>query len=344
MKGFLRSKLVLTIAAFLMMAAAVAISLTDTITYSHAAFPGTNGKIAFVSNRTGNSQIFSMNPDGSGQTNLSNTTANDGDPDWSPDASEIAFDSNRAGNDHIFVMNSDGSGVTQLTSGAVTDFQPDWSPDGTKITFVSDRSQPGDCNSVGHCEIYTMNADGTGVTRITFTSSPTLNANPKWSPDGTKIAFVRGTPFGAHDIWVMNATGGGEMQLTSFGTSFNGIVNALDWSPDGSKLTFERTGGGALGSIWVMNADGTNQTNITNMPAVANDHPAWSPDGTKITFASNRDTGSQDQIYTMNTDGTGVTRITSNSANDALPDWGCSEDGNNNGNDNGNNNGNDNGC
>ena len=297
---------------------------------AHAAFPGTNGRIAFASNRTGNSQIFSMNSDGTGQTNLSNTTSNDGDPEWSPDATKIAFDSNRAGNDQIFVMNADGSGVTQLTN-VDTNFQPDWSPDGTKIVFVSDRSQPGDCNSVGHCEIYTMNADGSNVTRLTFTSSPILNVNPTWSPDGTKIAFVRGTPFGAHDIWVMNADGSNQTQLTNFGTAFNGIVADLDWSPDGTKIVFERTGGGAFGSIWVMNADGSNQTNLSNMPAFENDFPAWSPDGTKITFASNRDTASQDQIYTMNADGSGVTRLTSDLANDSLPDWGsavavCHED------------------
>src|SRR5437660_453920 len=72
---------------------------------AHAAFPGVNGKIAFHTNRNGNFEIFSMNPDGTGQTNLTNsTTAGDFDPEWSPAGTKIVFDSTRAGtgNHQIF--------------------------------------------------------------------------------------------------------------------------------------------------------------------------------------------------------------------------------------------------
>src|SRR2546423_11257377 len=75
-----------------------------------------NGKIAFDSNRTGNDEIFVMNPDGSNQVNLSNNPANDNNPSWSPDGTKIAFVSNRDGNDEIYVMNADGSNQTRLTN------------------------------------------------------------------------------------------------------------------------------------------------------------------------------------------------------------------------------------
>src|SRR5579864_3851035 len=104
---------------------------------AHAAFPGTNGKIVFMSNRNGGSyEIFSMDSDGTNQTNLTNnTTVNDSDPEWSPDGTKIVFDSNRVGNQQIFVMNADGSGVTRLTNNSSFEENPDWSPDGSKILF-----------------------------------------------------------------------------------------------------------------------------------------------------------------------------------------------------------------
>src|SRR6267378_1304106 len=84
-------------------------------------FPGTNGKIAFVSDRTGphgTQQIFVMNADGSVQTDLSNNAFSDGAPSWSPDGTKIAFESFRTGTSQIFVMNADGSGQTNLSNNA----------------------------------------------------------------------------------------------------------------------------------------------------------------------------------------------------------------------------------
>jgi len=94
-----------------------------------AAFPGANGKIAFDSIRDGDWEIFVMNSDGSGPTQLTFIhTAVDAEPAWSPDGSKIAFMSDRDGEWEIFVMNSDGSGQTQLTFNTVDDMDPDWQP------------------------------------------------------------------------------------------------------------------------------------------------------------------------------------------------------------------------
>src|SRR5689334_24796003 len=89
--------------------------------------PGNNGLIAFESSRAGNSEIFSMIADGSGVKDLSNNSASDQAPVWSPDGSRIAFQTNRDGNLEIYVMNGDGSGQTNVTHNGANDFAATWS-------------------------------------------------------------------------------------------------------------------------------------------------------------------------------------------------------------------------
>jgi len=83
---------------------------------AQTAFPGANGKIAFHSDRDGNLEIYVMDADGSGQTNLTNNPALDFTPAWSSDGSKIAFVSDRDGNSEVYVMDAIGSGQTNLTN------------------------------------------------------------------------------------------------------------------------------------------------------------------------------------------------------------------------------------
>jgi len=171
-----------------------------------------------------------------------------------------------------------------------------------KIAFGSDRD--------GNAEIYAMNADGTGQTRLT--NNPAFDGGPAWSPDGTKLAFSSGRD-GSLEIYAMNADGTGQTRMT------NNTAEDLEpaWSPDGSKVAFNSLRDGNP-EIYAMNADGTGQTRLTNNSAV-NVQPAWSPDGSKIAFTSNRDGNSE--IYAMNADGSNQTRLTNNAARDFEPDW-----------------------
>ena len=132
-----------------------------------AAFPGKNGKIAFVCS----AEICTMNPNGQGLDRLTNNTAGDGDPNWSPGGGKIAFVSNRTNNStDIFTMNAEGQGADNLTNNPGLDEAPVWSPDGNKIAFHSERS--------GDSLIYTMNANGQGLDPLT-----TKNSNsPDWQP------------------------------------------------------------------------------------------------------------------------------------------------------------------
>jgi hypothetical protein len=134
--------------------------------------------IAFVSDRDGNDEIYVMNADGSGQTNLTHNVARDYSPAWSPDGAHIAFVSYRDGNDEIYVMNADGSDVNRLTATTTNADYPAWSPDGTRIAFRRD-----------YGEIYVMNADGSGQTNLTHNTSGGTIDTPSWSPDGARIAF-----------------------------------------------------------------------------------------------------------------------------------------------------------
>jgi len=281
---------------------------------AECAFPGANGKIAFNSYRDGNGEIYVMNADGSGQTNLTNNGADERDFAWSADGTKIAFTSDRDGSYSIYVMNANGSGVNRLTNDPGGDFWPAWSPDGTKIAFGR-RVLP--VEPWGF-DIIVMNADGSGQTNVTNSGlSGVWNGWPAWSPDGSKIAFTRSTFWGDSEIYVMNADGSGQTNLTN-------NPGALDsdptWSPDGSKIAFEGRAGVTNPEIFVMNADGSGQTNITNTANLISDGgPAWSPDGAKIVFSSDRD-GNGD-ILVMNADGSGPTRLTDNPALDYLPDW-----------------------
>src|SRR5262249_23662211 len=114
------------------------------------------GRIAFVSNRAGNDDIYVMNANGTGLTRLTDNPANDGQPAWSPDVKRVAFVSSRTGNDEIYVMNADGTSVTRLTKNAAIDRDPAWSPTGTKIAFASNLAVFF-FNHPAPTEIYTMN-------------------------------------------------------------------------------------------------------------------------------------------------------------------------------------------
>src|SRR5437867_2010009 len=168
-----------------------------------------NGKTAFVSNRDGNNEIYTMNPDGTGVTRLTFDTVvshNDLSPTWSPDGTKIAFASDRDGNYEIYTMNADGTGATRLTTSIRSDLSPAWSPDGTKVAFQSYR------DNAYLPEIYVMNVDGSGQTRLTVNTFSDLD--PAWSPDGTKIAFSTDRD-GNFEIYTMNADGTGATRLTS---------------------------------------------------------------------------------------------------------------------------------
>lgn len=196
--------------------------------------------------------ILSVNSDG---TNLINLTAGNGrnfQPSWSPDGTKIAFMSVRNGNPNnagdIYVMDADGSNQIRLTDGTSDNQQPAWSPDGSKIIFTTNRD--------GYYTLYTMNADGSDPQPAMEHNSSAINAaDARYSPDGSKIAFIY--YFGDDripQIAVMDADGSNQELLT---TDFT-IDENPRWSPDGNEILFVRGVSGVGPQLYVMNTDGSN--------------------------------------------------------------------------------------
>ena len=186
----------------------------------------------------------------------------------------IAF----ASDNEIFLINSDGSGLIQLTHSDpdVYNYQPALSLDGTRVAFATAQgSQAG---------IGIIDVDGTGLQLLT-TNNLSRDSEPAWSPDGSRIAFVRG-----------------------YDPTSEGVANFSECGP---------------ARIYVVNVDSSiasvDSDPINLTPGQSATDPAWSPDGTRIAFASNRD-GNYD-IYSMASDGTDVQQLTRTDAQEAEPAW-----------------------
>jgi len=255
--------------------------------------PMGGGRIVFESNRNGPGifEIYTMNSDGSDLRQVTNRRAYSRDPSWSPDYRRIVFDSGPQDYDEereIFIINADGTGLVQRTSNGVKDWDPSWSPDGSRIAYVSYER---------NWEIFSMNTSGGG--RVNLTNRPYRDWDPCWSPDGTKIAFS--SEYGGSDfhIWVMNADGSGQTQLT-FGSSVDDTDPS--WSTDGTRIAFESDRDGDI-EIWVISVDGSGARNLTNNPSDEVD-PSWMNGAERIVFGSYR--SGNGEIYIMNSDGSGV--------------------------------------
>ena len=261
---------------------------------TQAAFPGANGKITFVRVIHNDQDIWSVNPDGSGLTQLTHDTTDSNSAAWSPDGLTIAFYSNRSP-PGIYLMDADGSNERFLAPGS----DPTWSPDGTKLAFEPFGGG-----------IATMNSDGTGQTVLTTTTD---HRGPVWSPDGVEIAFYTFQPF---RVWKMNADGSNVTQLTDA----NHVSGYPSWSPDSTKLVFDSrpVNSPGTGDIWVMNRDGSDKMQLTRTTQLEAT-PAWSPDGEKIVYWK---TDGQQHFATMNTDGSDQAPLVYNLYDTIdIPDW-----------------------
>ncbi len=162
--------------------------------------------------------VFVVNIDGTGLTQLTADTANDGFAAWSPDGSKIVFESNRTGTQQLWLMNADGSNQTQLTfDPASKDQVPDWAPDGSKIAYVV--NVPGRRGG----DVWVINADGTDPHPIT---SDVDLLGTAWSPDGTQIATLNWT---TRTVETMNADGSDRRAVHPLGIQF-----IPGWQPRGT--------------------------------------------------------------------------------------------------------------
>lgn len=273
-------------------------------------FGQNEGVIAYsITPPNDNNEIFVINADGTGNTQLTIHEGRDIGPAWSPDASKIAFYTHSEDESKwsIFVMDSNGDNIEQLTyMENVYDNSPTWSPDGAKIAFAREyplqnyiselwiMDSNGDNQhqiasiagngpewsginnqivyysyNTGDAEIYTMNPDGTNIQQLTNTNSD--NIWPAWSANGERIVFVSDRD-NNYEIYIMDANGFNQERLTEN----NYLDYRPDCSPDGTQIAFLSDRDGNF-EIYLMNIDGSNQERLTytNVHAIQAD---WRPD------------------------------------------------------------------
>lgn len=159
-------------------------------------------------------------------------------------------------------------------------------------------------------EMFTMNADGTGQTRLTFNNA--YDGEGVWSPDGTRIAFVHEVPgTSPYQLYIMDADGSNPIHLVEPANN----PNRPAWSPDGTKLAFSVN---ESWQVYIVNSDGTG---LAPVDGVIGTEVSWSPDGELIAFAGVGLNGKTD-IFVVKPDGTGLTNLTrTDKWNEGAPDW-----------------------
>jgi TolB protein len=255
-----------------------------------------HNKILFTSNRSGKSQLYMMNPDGTDIQQLTSGEYSYSAGRWSPDVSKIVCNTNEnlttAGMEMV-VMNADGTNRSLLGVGS----QMAWSPDGKKIAFMLlPSSELGDLTTY----IYRVNIDGTDSFQLTNNKS-VWDGTPSWSPDGKKIAFASSRDYSSpgtfSEIYLMNADGSNQQRLTHTDSLTN--TNPT-WSPDGNRIALS-----CNGLIALMNSDGSDMKVLDSLSTGG--LISWSPDGTRLAFGAGK-------IFTTKIDGSDIKNILTDSS------------------------------
>ena len=227
-----------------------------------------------IGNRTGgSSRLLALLPVGSVVERLL----------WTGDGRSILYDTSHPNNDHeLYAMRPDGGGLRALTDDPLDELDPAWSPDGATLVFTSARYAGSDCKGCA-LTLRTSHADGTGSTALTRHGAGIYDSGAAWSPDGSTIAFVRGTSDTPGRLYTVHPDGSSVVPLPA-----NVRASAPSWSPDGTTLAFVSTAGDGGGILAIGAGGGSVHTEVPTPPGERTSDlrdPAWSPDGTAISFA-----------------------------------------------------------
>lgn len=277
---------------------------------------GGAGQIAFASDRSGTTQIWLMNTDGSGQpVQLTDIFGGACQPNWSPDGERLVFISPCSKNQEtypsvgMFIINADGTQQTPLPGVLAGDFDPAWSPDGTKIVFTSLRNS-------GRPRLYLLNLEDNSVKRISDLYS--RDSQPAWSPDGSKIAFVTNRN-GPVQIWTMNPDGS-EQQI--YTRSADHINTHPVWSTDGETILFTQTepSGGIPNLVAASYTDGQYTEFAFELGPTPAREARYSPDGLWVVFEG-WPFGGNHEIFLVSATGAGRLQLTNWERDDFDPAW-----------------------
>jgi TolB protein len=264
-------------------------------------------KIFFISTRSGNKEVWSMDYDGNNQQQLTHTGSIALSPRISPDRSRLAFSALTKDSWQIMMYSLDLGRTVSFPRYSGDNISPAWSSDGSKLSFSSSMHQ-------GSSNIFIADSSGAGSRRL---STGQTDVSPVFNPKTNgQIAFVSGRT-GLPQIYIMDADGSNVQRITD-----QGYAVSPSWSPNGLLLAFawnRSYGPGVVGGwdIYIMEIASHQIVQLTH-DSGRNDFPSWSPDGRHIVFQSNR--GGTEEIWSVLADGSHLQQLTRQGRN-TQPNW-----------------------
>jgi len=249
---------------------------------------GDNGiartKIAFVSTKTGNKELYVVDYDGFGVRQVTHNHSINMSPAWSPDCRQIVYTSFKKGDPDIYVIDL-SSGVERLVAGGPgVQGAPIFSPDGKSILFSNTRGR--------ESELFIVPVSGGTPRRVTREGG--INTSPSWSPDGHRIVFTSdrsGTP----QLYVADVDGGISRRLT-FGGTWNDLAA---WSPTGDLVAYSARQSDGF-RVAVVDPSGLDGERLVTTGPGSEEHPSWAPNGRHVAFSSG--SGGRSGIYVLHVD------------------------------------------